>query len=247
MDAAIYAIGDIHGRLWKLDVVLERIERDGGASARVVFLGDYIDRGPDSAGVITRLIEGRDAGRNWVFLKGNHDRMFAWFLEPEPRPDPYLLVSMSWLHEALGGRETLGSYGVEVHGQRRLKDVHAEARQAVPEAHRAFLADLTLSLETADVFFAHAGIRPGVALACQDEEDLLWIRQEFHLETSPHPKLIVHGHTPVDAATHYGNRVNLDTGAGYGKAVSAAVFENGEAFLLTETGRRPLARGAALT
>ena len=90
------------------------------------------------------------------------------------------------------------------------------------------------------MYFAHAGIRPGVPLDRQCEEDLVWIRQSFHKESGPHPKLIVHGHTPVDAATHYGNRINLDSGAGYGRPLTAAVFEGTDAWLLTASGRQPL-------
>lgn len=245
MSDAIYAIGDVHGQLHWLDTVLDWIDRDGGSRAHIVFLGDYVDRGPDSQGCIARLLEGQAAGRNWTCLKGNHDRMFQWFMEPVPRPDPHLMVSMSWLHEALGGMETLQSYGVDAHGRRRLRDVHADALAAVPEAHRAFLAGLPTSLDTEHLFFAHAGINPYVPLSEQDEEDLLWIRGPFLAAIEPHPKLVVHGHTPVEEATHYGNRVNLDTGAGYGKPLTAAVFEGGEVFALTAVGRIPLARGIA--
>jgi serine/threonine protein phosphatase 1 len=91
------------------------------------------------------------------------------------------------------------------------------------------------------ILFVHAGIRPMVPISNQSEEDLIWIRHEFHEYRSPHPKLIVHGHTPVNKAAHYGNRVNLDTGAGYGKPLTAAVFEAGQAWVLTENGRRTLA------
>lgn len=236
----IYAVGDIHGQSAELDRALDLIDRDGGATAPVVFLGDYTDRGPDSKGVLDRLVAGREEGRRWVCLKGNHDRMFEWFLRSPPQDDPYMMVELYWLHPRLGGDTTLASYGVEVSGTRRVKDVHAEALSAVPSAHRAFLSNLVLQHETDDLFFAHAGIRPGVALDAQEEEDLLWIRREFHEVTTAHPKLIVHGHTPIDAATHYGNRINLDTGAGYGHPLSVAVFENGQAFILTENGRRSL-------
>ncbi|MEX0310553.1 MAG: serine/threonine protein phosphatase, partial [Tateyamaria sp.] len=85
-----------------------------------------------------------------------------------------------------------------------------------------------------------AGIRPGIPLAKQTEEDMLWIRQEFHDSTAVHPKLIIHGHTPVKVATHYGNRVNLDTAAGYGQPLTAAVFEHGQVWVLTDKGRVPL-------
>lgn len=237
MQTPIYAIGDIHGQTYELDRALARIEADGGPEAQIVFLGDYTDRGPDSRGVLDALIAGQNAGRNWTFLKGNHDRMFEWFMQDPPRHDPYLMVKFYWLHERLGGDTTLASYGVDAHEDRRQKDVHADARETVPQAHLDFLAGLTLTFETEDLFFAHAGIRPMVPLAHQTEEDLIWIRQEFHNHTGPHPKVIVHGHTPVAQATHYGNRVNLDTGAGYGHPLTTAVFEGGRVWNLTDRGR----------
>ncbi len=240
MSHPIYAIGDIHGQKAELDRVLDLIEKDGGKDGQTVFLGDYTDRGPDSRAVIDTLIAGRDAGHNWVFLKGNHDRMFEWFMEVPPRHDPYLMIQLYWMHERLGGDTTLASYGLDIQGQRREKDVHAEALEAVPQSHVDFLRNLVLTHEVKDLFFAHAGIRPGVALADQSEEDLLWIRQEFHNFRGPHPKLIVHGHTPVKAATHYGNRVNLDTAAGYGEPLTVAVFEGNEVHRLTSKGRQAL-------
>lgn len=238
----IYAIGDIHGQLSMLQTKLAHIEADGGPEARIVFLGDYADRGPDSRGVLELLSDSQAQRRNWVFLKGNHDRMFEYFLQTPPREDPYMMVELYWLHPRLGGDTTLASYGVAARGTRRVMDVHRDTLEAVPQAHRDFLESLVLTHETDELFFAHAGIRGGVPLADQTEMDLLWIRKEFHKDTRTHPKLIVHGHTPVDVATHYGNRVNLDTGAGYGKPLTAAVFEDGEVWSLTDTGREPLAR-----
>lgn len=240
MTEPIYAIGDIHGQLAELQRVLTLIEHDGGPDARIVFLGDYTDRGPDSRGVLDLLVEGQKAGRNWTFLKGNHDRMFSWFMQDYPRHDATLMIELSWLHPRLGGDTTLASYGVEVTPKTRAIAVHRAAREAVPESHLKFLENLTLRVETEDLFFVHAGIRPGVPLAKQDEEDLLWIRRDFHAHLGPHPKLIVHGHTPVDRARHYGNRVNLDSGAGYGKALTAAVFEGGKCWCLTDRGREEL-------
>lgn len=240
MNTPIYAVGDIHGHPAELDRALSLIGRDGGADAQIVFLGDYVDRGPDSRGVLDALIAGRDAGRPWVTLRGNHDRMFAWFMENTPRHDPHLLVGYHWLHERLGGVETLLSYGVEVGPQVRLEDVHAAARAAVPPSHLAFLRDLTNLHQTPDLAFAHAGIRPGVPLNEQHENDLVWIRQAFNAHSGAHPKLIVHGHTPVDRVTHFGNHVNLDSGAGYGRAAGVAVFEGRSCWQLTEAGRVPL-------
>lgn len=243
MNKPIYAVGDIHGQAAELDRVLARIEADGGSDAEVVFLGDYADRGPDSRGVLDRLIAGRDDGRNWTFLMGNHDRMFSMFLQDPPLEDPHMMVELYWLHPRIGGNTTLASYGIEVAGTRRVKDVHADATAAVPQAHAAFLESLQFTFETDMLFFAHAGIRPGVPLAAQTEEDLIWIRKEFHEYSDPHPKIIVHGHTPVEAATHYGNRVNLDTGAGYGRPLSACVFDGDACFLLTDEGREALVPG----
>ena len=241
MSYPLYAIGDIHGQLTELHRVLELIETDGDKDAKIVFLGDYTDRGPDSRGVLDVLVDGQAQGRNWTFLKGNHDRMFEWFMQKPLRHDPYLMVELYWLHQRLGGDTTMASYGVDASGRRREKDVHFDALESIPQTHLDFLAGLQLSHQTDELFFAHAGIRPDVPLAQQTEEDLLWIRQKFHNHHTDHPKLIVHGHTPVDHATHYGNRVNLDTGAGYNKPLTAAVFEGRDCWLLTDDqGRVPL-------
>jgi len=236
----LYAIGDIHGQLAELHRILELIETDGGADAPIVFLGDYTDRGPDSRGVLDVLVDGQARGRNWTFLKGNHDRMFEWFMQEPLRDDPYLMVELYWLHQRLGGDTTMASYGIDASGSRRKKDVHTEAMAVIPQTHVDFLRGLKLSHQTDTLFFVHAGVRPRIALERQIEEDLLWIRREFHNYAAPHPKLIVHGHTPIDRATHYGNRVNLDTGAGYGKPLTAAVFEDAASWTLTASGRVPL-------
>ena len=236
----IYAIGDIHGELCMLHKALELIEDDGGPEASIVFLGDYTDRGPDSCGVLDLLIQGRDTGRNWIFLKGNHDRMFEWFLETPSRGDPYLFFDLSWLHDRLGGKNTLQSYGLDFTTRHRLSTLHSDALKVVPKAHYIFLAGCQLSYETEDLFFCHAGIRPGIDLNAQNEEDLLWIRAEFHAHLTSHPKMIVHGHSPVDEACHYGNRINLDSGAGYGGPLTVAVFEAGACYVLTPKGRKEI-------
>ena len=241
---ALYAIGDIHGQLAGLTQAIEWIEKDGGPEAPIVFLGDYIDRGPDSRGVLDFLIQGRDAGRNWTFLKGNHDRMFEWFLQTPSRADPHLFTDLSWLHERLGGQDTLRSYGLDFSARRRLSAVHDEALRAVPKAHLDFLEGCPLTFETEDLFFCHAGIRPGVALCDQNEEDLLWIREKFLDFDGRHPKIIVHGHSPIEQACHYGNRVNLDSGAGYGHPLTAAVFEELSCSILTAQGRRKISMAA---
>lgn len=237
MTAPIYALGDIHGQLDMLEHALELIATDGGPDAQIVFVGDYTDRGPASAGVLDLLIAGLASGKPWHCLKGNHDRMFEWFMQAYPRHDAYLPINLNWLHERLGGDTTLASYGVDFMPTDRQIAVHAQAKAAVPQAHIDFLGALALSYQTPDLFFAHAGIKPGVPLGDQDEEDLLWIRKEFHLDDRDHGKLVVHGHTPVDGIMHYGNRVNLDGGAGYGKPLVPAVFEGRDCWALTDQGR----------
>lgn len=233
----IYAVGDIHGHLGQLERAIRLIDADGGAGARVVFLGDYVDRGPDSAGVIQRLIDGQAAGRDWICLKGNHDRLFQSFLERGETRDANIRSGKSWLHEALGGRATLASYGVTQGGARAL---WRAARAAVPAAHLAFLQGLSLWHGAGDLVFAHAGIRPGLPMGFQQEDDLIWIREPFLSDPRDHGALIVHGHTVQQRPVHCGNRVNLDGGAGYGRLLVPAVFEGRTCHILTERGRWPL-------
>ncbi|NRB20625.1 MAG: serine/threonine protein phosphatase [Rhodobacteraceae bacterium] len=237
MTSPIYAIGDIHGQLEMLEAALGRIEADGGADARIIFLGDYTDRGPDSRGVIDLLQRGLAEGRNWVALMGNHDRMFSMFLEDYPRTDSQLLVGFHWLHPRIGGVETLASYGVDVVEGDRTYSVHQRAQAAVPQSHIDFMEALPSHHQEGDLLFIHAGIRPGVALKDQDIEDKIWIREAFLSYPDPHPWLVVHGHTQVPQPEHHGNRVNLDSGAGYGRPLTAAVFEGRDVWVLSETGR----------
>ncbi|CUH51414.1 metallophosphoesterase family protein [Shimia marina] len=240
MPTPIYAIGDIHGHLDKLQEVLARIDADGGKDARVIFLGDLVDRGPDSCGVIDLVMSGMQEGRNWTALMGNHDRMFTYFMEPVPRPELRLRADLHWLHKRLGGTETLASYGVTFPEDERLGTIHRAARAKVPERHIRFLRALPYYVQEDALLFVHAGIQPGVALGLQSPDDLCWLREPFLLHQDPHPWLVVHGHTPVQTPTHFGNRVALDTGAGYGQPISVGVFEEQDCWVLTENGREPL-------
>lgn len=236
----LYAVGDIHGQIDMLHDALERIERDGGTQAQIVFLGDLVDRGPDSRAVIQTLMDGIAAGRNWTVLKGNHDRMFEWFMSDPPRMETRLPVGLDWLHDRVGGAATLASYGVEVHAEQRIWQVLEDAHHAVPQAHLDFLTQLPLTVQHDTMLFVHAGIRPGIALAQQHEDDLVWIREPFLSDPRDHGCVVVHGHTPVDRPQHHGNRIALDTGAGYGRALCAAALECDGAFWLTDTGRLPI-------
>jgi serine/threonine protein phosphatase 1 len=238
----VYAIGDIHGHLALLqgahDLIAADMARHGRGS--VIHLGDLVDRGPDSRGVIDFLIHGLDRGEDWVVLKGNHDRMFSRFLADPVQPEPGLRADLGWLHPKLGGPDTLASYGVDKAADRPTARVHADALAAVPQSHRAFLAACPTLHRAGDCAFVHAGIRPGVALDAQTETDLVWIREPFLSHAESFGPLIVHGHTALDKATHYGNRLNLDSSAAYGGPLSAVVIEGHEAALLTPQGRRKL-------
>lgn len=237
----VYAIGDIHGYLGELERAHALIAADrarvGDNAAPVVHIGDLCDRGPDTRGVIDFLLAGLARGENWVTLMGNHDRLMAWFLEDPPRHDPHMMIGWDWFHPGAGGRETLASYGVEVGERDRFFELANRFRAAIPDAHRRFVQGLPFTWETDAHIFVHAGIRPGVPLAEQTEEDLVWIRRDFHDDQRDHGRLVVHGHTPVDAITHYGNRVNLDTGAGYGKPIGVVAIEGREVWALTDEGR----------
>ena len=234
-----YAIGDIHGHRDLLWQAHDRIARDQAShgAAPIVHIGDLVDRGPDARGVIEYLRQGVGAGEDWVVLKGNHDRMFAGFLEDMNWHDQGLRPDMSYLHFRIGGAETLASYGVPNAADRPKPGVHHDAVAAVPPEHLRFLRELPTSLTRGKAHFVHAGIRPGVPLPEQTETDLLWIRKEFLDDPRDHGPLIVHGHTAIDWPTHYGNRLNLDSGAAYGGALSAVVIEGHDAFLLTDQGR----------
>ena len=246
MTDRVYAFGDVHGHLEKLEPVLGLIEADMArhGAGPVVSLGDLVDRGPDSRGVIERLMDWHDPGAGRHVIAGNHDRMFTWFMRAEPKRDPHLRQELEWWDWRLGGAETLASYGVRNAAGRRIGEVHEEACDKVPRAHLDWIGSLPLYLEFGPGgvphLLVHAGIRPGIALDEQTEEDLVWIRPGFDDYDGPHPFLVVHGHTPHDEATHHGNRVALDTGAAFGGPLTAAVFEGGRAFVLSEGGRVPL-------
>lgn len=237
----IYAIGDVHGQREMLAAAHARIAEDRrrvrDPDAPVVHLGDLVDRGPDSRGVIEDLVAGQARGEPWIALCGNHDRMFASHLGIGAPPE---IPFAAWASESMGGAATCHSYGVRATALIGDLLVRRRLKAAVPEAQIAFLRDLPLTYETPDLLFVHAGIRPGLSLSEQIEHDLLWIRDAFLHDTRDHGRLVVHGHTPVRTPMHCGNRVNLDTGAGFDRALTAAVFEGRDVWILEEDGRRRL-------
>jgi serine/threonine protein phosphatase 1 len=206
----IYAFGDIHGRadlLKEMFTVIDAdLERNPISRPIEVYLGDYIDRGPYSGHTLDLLIE-RSRQREAVCLKGNHE---AYFLEV--LADPTKLEG--WRN--FGGLQTLMSYGIQPSlspGAAEQVELIKALTEAMPSSHLTFLRELKPSFVCGDFFFVHAGVRPGIPLAEQQESDLLWIREEFLRSDEDFGKFIVHGHTPVREPELRSNRINIDTGA----------------------------------
>jgi len=228
----LYAVGDVHGRLDLLLKMYDAIIRDRAehpeADWRIIHLGDYVDRGADSKGVIDFLIRATDQDSRVIALAGNHDVGFLDFLAA---PDPNGLFAHN------GGRETALSYGVHIDFTDRGFRTQAEAlQQAVPAAHRTFLSGLGFSSAFGDFFFCHAGIRPGIPLDRQEVSDLIWIREAFLNFAGLHPKVVVHGHTPAREPEIRANRVNVDTGAFRSGVLSALVIEGSDKHILRVSG-----------
>ena len=240
MTEPIYAIGDIHGYVEGLLQALDWIRADGGDDARIVFTGDYTDRGPDSRAVVEILSDGVLQGRNWIVLRGNHDRMFCNFVENANAYDPNVRSGIPWLHRNLGGEQTLLSYGVAVDADKPVEFGARAARDAVPLEHMSFLRSRPLYHIENEILFVHAGLRPGVSLDQQVEDDLIWIREPFLSHRKPFPWLVVHGHTALEHPVHFGNRVDIDGGAGYGRRLLPVVFEGRICWTIDASGRRRL-------
>lgn len=220
----VYAVGDIHGCTDLLrelhDAILEDVERSAPARRVAVYLGDYVDRGPDPRGALDILIEAPLPGFETVHLIGNHEEFLIRFLE-EPATAPLWMMN--------GGDATCRSYGADPdaagHGGDRFESLRRALKAALPETHLEFLAALTPSHAEGDYFFAHAGVRPGLALDAQVEQDLLWIREPFLSSAEDFGKVVVHGHTPTREPVLRTNRIGVDTGACYGGALTALVLE----------------------
>lgn len=224
----VYAIGDIHGRLDLLARAVAAIGRDvavQGGDAVTITLGDYIDRGPDSRGVLD-LLAANPFPTPYVALKGNHETLLLGFLADAA-------VGEHW--RRLGGLETLHSYGVPV-GDLMIGKNFAEAalrlRDAMPAAQIRFLQSQKTSLTHGRYFFCHAGVRPGIALARQSDDDLMWIRDLFLNSTMDFGKIVVHGHTPTVEPEVRPNRINIDTGAfATGRLTCVVLDDRGHRFL----------------
>lgn len=235
----VYAVGDIHGRHDLLEGLLREIARDVSdeppdAQPILVFLGDYVDRGPASHQVVETILALRDEPAFEVrTLKGNHEEALLRFLD-EPG------FGSTWAEH--GGNATLASYGVPPPATRTDPEAWAVARAAfdaaLPGAHRSFYGGLDLITEVGDYAFVHAGVRPGVPLAQQAERDLLWIRGEFLQAAGPFGKVIVHGHTPMEAPQVTPHRLGLDTGAyATGVLTAARLDDGGQKIIQAKVGR----------
>ncbi len=232
----LYAIGDIHGCAAELDALLEKIDEDNDSAdlsssvfaddaesktpvaPQLVFLGDYVDRGPDSKGVLDRLISIKKERPGSIFLKGNHEAIMLDFLnDPED-----MLHWLEW-----GGQETLASYGVINALSRPGEELAAELCEKMPTSQLPFLNALSLTHSQGDYLFVHAGIRPGVAIDDQQEEDLLWIRSRFHkASVDERPDcVVVHGHQPMKKPLDAGWRIAVDTGACWTGQLTAVALE----------------------
>ena len=235
LDCATYAIGDVHGCLDELRALEDQIFIDAAnfpGDKLIVMLGDYVDRGPNSAGVIDHLMQPPSPGFARLCLAGNHELMMLDYLEGRVR-------LAEWL--GYGGAQTLASYGVDVMqydqtpaGQEELKIL---VRKNIPLAHLQFLKSLAVFVEAPGYLFVHAGISPTLPLEKQGDNLLTTIRSEFYTQSHLMDRLVVHGHTPVEQPIYEANRVNLDTGACLtGRLTAMRIWRNTGRFLSNRPG-----------
>ncbi|MEE9387240.1 MAG: metallophosphoesterase [Paracoccaceae bacterium] len=180
------------------------------------------------------------ADYSWLHHRlGGLTTLASYGVLPAEETNPKIPKGKHWLHQKSGGRETLTSYGIDLNSVPD-RELAQAARAAVPPQHQAFLAGLDTMYRSPDAVFVHAGIKPGVAIEDQVEDDLIWIREPFLNDRRDHGPLIIHGHTPIDAPTHYGNRVNIDSGVAFGGPLSVIVVERRDVWNLTAAGRVPM-------
>lgn len=228
----VYAVGDIHGRYDLMTALLDRIWADADPQLRnvLVFLGDYVDRGPSSKEVLDLLVSLQKPGWEFIKLMGNHEATLLEFLKnPEIYP--------SW--RPYGGAETLLSYGVRpplFSDQKETLRAHQEFVEKFPREHFLLLSGLPYYFSLGGYFFVHAGIRPGVAITDQSLEDMIRIRDEFLLTNQVFEKVIVHGHTPTEKPVLRNNRIGIDTGAYATNILTAAKLYLDRVILLDTRG-----------
>ena len=225
----IYAIGDIHGRCDLLDRLLGLIDEDDAARApartELIFLGDLVDRGADSFGVVERLMALKGT-RPVRFLMGNHEEVFLRAVAGDLRALRFLV--------RIGGRETLLSYGIseDEYAGLDFDGLMARLKETVPAGHIAFLSAFESWIEVGDYLFVHAGLRPGVAVEDQKMSDLCWIREDFLEHRESFGKMVVHGHSITDEIDERSNRIGIDTGAFASGRLTAIGLEGTERWYL---------------
>ena len=227
----VYAIGDIHGRNDLLGQLLTQIDADdakrGSADTHIIFLGDLMDRGEDSAGVIETAMALRDSGRKVRFLMGNHEEVFVRACRKNDSKTTRFFLR-------IGGEETVLSYPITRAEYITLDMEQLSERLAtlVPESHLEFIECFEDQIVIGDYVFVHAGIRPGVPLSEQKPTDLRWIREEFVDQRGDLEKVVVYGHTIYDEVEERGSRIGIDTGAYASGKLTALALEGGERWYL---------------
>jgi len=226
----LYAVGDIHGRLDLLDQLLAKVSADNDrrkdARTTIVFLGDLIDRGPQSAQVVERLRTYRPSFARTVFLMGNHEEVLLRIVGGE------MGILADWLK--FGGAECLRSYGLDPHDLECRDSASALrlVRRAIPKEHLKFIGGFVDSASFGKYLFVHAGIRPGVPLAHQVPQDLRWIRTAFLDDDRDHGRIVVHGHTIAEKVDLRPNRIGVDTGACWTGVLTAIGLEGDDRWFL---------------
>jgi len=228
----VYAIGDVHGRCDLLMTLLQMVAIDdrerGPADSRLVFLGDFIDRGPQSRLVLETMIALENAGQPATFLMGNHEELLLMAHGGDRK------AANIYMSDYFGGFETLLSYGVEESeiAAARGDELVALIERAVPPHHIAWMRKLDLFYRLGDYAFVHAGVRPGIGLQDQAASDLRWIRHEFLEDDCYHGAMIVHGHSITEAVDERPNRIGIDTGAFMSGKLTALGLEGMERWYL---------------
>ncbi|MES2441422.1 MAG: metallophosphoesterase family protein [Pseudomonadota bacterium] len=227
----LYAIGDIHGRDDLLAELLGRIDADNAGRApsetSLIFLGDLIDRGPDSAQVVDRLIRLKAEHPRTRFLLGNHEEVFLQALRDGG-------IGALRYSLRIGGDATVMSYGLTDQEYKRtsFEELFRIVRERVPPAHLEFMEGFEDMIVIGDYAFVHAGVEPGTPLAQQKISDLRWIRNDFLDFRGTLEKIVVHGHSIADEVEVRPHRIGLDTGAYASGVLTAMGFEGGERWLV---------------
>jgi len=229
----IYCIGDIHGRADLLETLHNQIQIDAKnhkGKNIIVYLGDYIDRGEQSCQVIETLLSNPLKNFDFVYLRGNHERAMLDFIN-------FPGAAAAWL--TFGGKEALKSYGIpltHIPSMQHVGEIAQQLDDTLPDTHREFLTETCVdSWQCGSYYFVHAGIRPGVPLEQQTQEDKLWIRDEFLGSTISHGTIVVHGHSITQVPELLPNRIGIDTGA-YATGVLTCLVLEGKEQRLIQTG-----------